>query len=93
MIRKYHNYKMQTNPWRREEEPHNNHETQGRQTKQNKQLSLPRQDGCKTRLDILSVQQKHKTITDSHNGSNNKQQVGMRTHRRLRRAVWRRSLI
>ena len=29
MIRKYHNYKLQTNPWHREEEPHNNHETPG----------------------------------------------------------------
>ena len=41
MIRKYHNYKLQTNPWHREEEPHNNHETPGRQTKQSNQLSLP----------------------------------------------------
>ena len=31
MIRKYHNHKLQTNPWHREEEPHNNHETPGRQ--------------------------------------------------------------
>ena len=29
-IRKYH--KQQTNPWHREEEPLNNHETPGRQT-------------------------------------------------------------
>ena len=27
MIRKYHNHKLQTNPWHREEEQHNNHET------------------------------------------------------------------
>ena len=33
MIRKYHNHKLQTNPWHREEEPHNNHETPGRQSK------------------------------------------------------------
>ena len=26
MIRKYDNHKLQTNPWHREEEPHNNHE-------------------------------------------------------------------
>ena len=38
---KYHNHKLQTNPWYREEEPHNNHETPGRQTKQRNQLSLP----------------------------------------------------
>ena len=30
----------------------NNHETPGRQTKQNNQLSLPHQDDCKTRMDI-----------------------------------------
>ena len=37
MIRKYHNHKLQTIPWHQEEEPHNNHETPGRQTKQSKQ--------------------------------------------------------
>ena len=36
MIRKYH--KMQTKQWHREEEPHNHHETPGRQTKQNKEV-------------------------------------------------------
>ena len=40
MIRKYHNHKLQTNPRHREEEPNNNHETPGRQTKQSNQLSL-----------------------------------------------------
>ena len=34
MIRKYHNHKLQTNLWHREEEPHNNHETPVRQAKQ-----------------------------------------------------------
>ena len=48
----YHNYKLQTNPWHREEELHNNHETSGRQTKQSNQFSLPHQDDCKTRMDI-----------------------------------------
>ena len=47
MIRKYHNHKLQTNPWHREEEPHNHHETPGRQTKQSNQLSLPHQDDAK----------------------------------------------
>ena len=46
MIRKYHNHKLQTNPWHREEEQHNNHETPGRKTKQSNQLSLPHQDDC-----------------------------------------------
>ena len=39
MIRKYHTHKLQTNQWHREEEPHNNHETPGRQTKQINRLS------------------------------------------------------
>ena len=52
MIRKYHNHKLQTNHWHREEEPLNNHETPGRQTKQSNQLSLHHQDYCKTRMDI-----------------------------------------
>ena len=38
--------------WHREEELHNNHETQGRQTKQSNQLFLSHQDDCKTRIDI-----------------------------------------
>ena len=33
----YHNHKLQTNGWHHEEEPHNNHETPGRQ--QNKATS------------------------------------------------------
>ena len=67
MIRKYHNQKLQTNLWHCEEQPHNNHETPGRQTKQSNQLSLPHQDDCKTK--------KHRMITESHNGSNNQQQI------------------
>ena len=40
MIRKYHNHKLQTTPWHREEEPLSHHKTPGRQIKQSKQLSL-----------------------------------------------------
>ena len=47
MVRKYHNFQLETNPWHREEEPHINHETQGRQTKQSNQ----HRDDCKTRMD------------------------------------------
>ena len=75
MIRKYHNHKLQINPWHREEEPHNNHETPGRQTKQSNQLSLLHQDDCKTRRGIKKHTTKYRTITESHNGSNNKQHV------------------
>ena len=52
MIKKYHNRKPQTNHRHREEEPHNNHETLGRKAMQSRQLSLPHQDDCKTRMDI-----------------------------------------
>ena len=38
-------------------------------------LSLPHQDDCNTRMDIKQRTTKHRTITDSHNGSNNKQKV------------------
>ena len=33
MIGKYHNHKLQTTPWHREEESHNNHKTPGRLSK------------------------------------------------------------
>ena len=75
MIRKYHNHKLQTNPWHREEEPHNNHKAPGRQTKQSNQLSLRHQGDRKTRRDIKKRKTKQRTITESNNGSNNKQQV------------------
>ena len=50
-------------------------ETPGRQIKQSNQLSLSHQDDCNTRMDIKLRTTKHRTITDSHNGSNNKQKV------------------
>ena len=48
MIRKYHNHKPQTNPWHREEEPLNHHETPGRQIKlkTGQKLLLVIIDGC-----------------------------------------------
>ena len=49
MIRKFHNHKLQTNPWHRKS--HNNHETSERQTKQSNKLSLLHQDDCETRMD------------------------------------------
>ena len=75
MSRKYHNHKPQTNPWHQEEEQHNHHETPRRKNKQSNQLYLPRQDDYKTRMDIKQRRTKHRTITDSKNGSNNKQKV------------------
>ena len=52
MIRKYHNHKLQTTLWHREEEPLNHHQTPERQIKQSNQPSLPHQDDCNTRMDI-----------------------------------------
>ena len=52
MIRKYHNNKLQTTPWYREEEQLNHHETSGKQIKQSNQPSLPHQDDCNKRMDI-----------------------------------------
>ena len=59
MIRKYHNHKLQTTPWHREEEPLNHHETPGRQIKQSNQPSHPHQDDCNTRMDIKQRTTKH----------------------------------
>ena len=75
MIRKCHNHKPQTTLWHREKEPLNRHETPGRQIKQTNQLSLPHQDDCNTTMGIKQRTTIHRTIRDSHNGSNNKQKV------------------
>ena len=40
MIRKYHNHELETNPWHREEEQHNNYETDTRKTNKAKQPGL-----------------------------------------------------
>ena len=53
------------NPWHREEEPLNHHETPGRQIKQSNQLSLPHQDDCNTTMDIKLRKTKHRTIIHS----------------------------
>ena len=63
MIRKCHNHKLQTNPWQRKNEPHYNHETTGRQTKQSNDTSLPDQDDCKTRMDIKQRTTAHTPTT------------------------------
>ena len=63
------------NPVAPREEPLNHHGTQGRQIKQSNQPPLPHQDDCNTRTDTKQRATKPRTITDSHNGSNNKQKV------------------
>ena len=70
MTRKYHNYKLQTKPRHREEEPHNNHETPERQTKHSNKLSLPHRDDCKTRMDTKSLSDDNQAaITDAFNST------------------------
>ena len=51
MISKYNNHKLQKNLRYREEEPHENQETSGRQTRQSDQLSFPHRNDCKTKMD------------------------------------------
>ena len=65
MIRKCHNHKLQTNLWHHEEEPHNNHKTPGRQTKQSNLLSLPHRDDCKTRMTQSNAQQNIEQLQSS----------------------------
>ena len=65
MIRKYHNHKLQTTPWHREEEPLNHHETPGRQIKQSNQLSLPHQDDCNPEISQVPFNVFMITITAS----------------------------
>ena len=67
MIRKYHNHKLQTNQWHREEEAHNH--------KQSNQLSFPHQDDCKTRIDITYRTTKHTTIKTPTTGVHNQQRI------------------
>ena len=76
MIRKYNNHKLHTNPWHREEEPHNNHETPGKQTKQSNQLSLPHQDDAKLEWTKSNVQQNIEQLQTTTTGItiNNKSQ-------------------
>ena len=71
MIRKYHNNKLQTNPWHREEEPHNNHKTPGRQTKQSNQISLPHQDDSKTRMVLKYISVLHARLRNKCSNLNN----------------------
>ena len=84
MLRKYHNRKPQTTRWHHEEEPPNHHETPGRQIKQSNQLSLPHQDDCNTRMDTKQRTTNHRTVTDCHNESNNKQKSLQQQNHHLR---------
>ena len=64
MIRKYHNHKLQTSP-----RPHNNHETPGRQSSSLFPIEMS------AKLEWTQSNAQHRTITESHNGSNNQQQI------------------
>ena len=60
MIRKYHNHKLQTTPWHREEEPLNHHKTPGRQIKQSNQNEATRIATGATKL--VSINNLYKEI-------------------------------
>ena len=81
MIRKYHKHKTQTTLRHRDKEPLNH------QNKQSNQLSLPHQDDFNTRTDTKQRTTKQRTITDSHNGNNNKQKVNNNRTTALERTV------
>ena len=70
MIRKYHNYKLQTCPQHREVEPQNiySDKTSKRKQKQSNQLFLPPQDDCKTRTQSNTHQNKDQHRTPTNNG-------------------------
>ena len=63
MFRKYHNRTLHTNPRHREEEPQNINSNKTINTKQ--QLSIPRQDDCKTIKDTKKCTPKTKATTES----------------------------
>ena len=57
MIRKYHNHILQTNPLHPQGEPHNNHETPGRQTKPETSSLFPIKMIAKLEGTLRNVQQ------------------------------------
>ena len=56
MIRKYHNHKLQTDPWHHEEEPHRNHEAPGTETKQSKMIAKLERTQSYTQQNIEQLQ-------------------------------------
>ena len=58
MIRKYHNHKLQTNPWQHEEEPHMNHEPPGRKNSKATSSLFPTNVVAKLELTESNAQQK-----------------------------------
>ena len=62
MIRKYHNHTLHTIPRHSEEEPQiTNRNKIRKKLKQSNQLSIPQQDGCKTRKDTCIPKQRPNT--------------------------------
>ena len=68
IMRKYDNDKLQINPWHHEDEPHNNHKTSGRHTKQLALSSSPSEshDGSNNQLQINN---NRTTSSQSHWGT------------------------
>ena len=72
MIRKYHNHKLQINPWPRKEEPHNTQETRGRQK-------------GKTTSSLFSINMIAKL--EQSNGTNNQQRINNNRSTTLERRI------
>ena len=78
MIKKYQNHKLQTNLWHHEEEPHNNHETPGRQKRKATNSLFSIEMIAKLEWSQSNKQQS-RTVIESHNGSNNQLRINNRT--------------
>ena len=74
MIRKYHNHKLQINPWPRKEEPHNTQETRGRQK-------------GKTTSSLFSINMIAKLEQTQSNGTNNQQRINNNRSTTLERRI------
>ena len=74
MIRKYHNHKLQINPWPRKEESHNTQETRGRQK-------------GKTTSSLFSINMIAKLEQTQSNGTNNQQRINNNRSTTLERRI------
>ena len=69
IVRKYHNHILQTNPWYREEERHNNHETHEDKLAKAISSSLPIKMIAKQEWTQSNVQQYTEQLQKTNNGS------------------------
>ena len=70
MIKKYHNHKLQTNPWHCKEELQNNHKALGRQTKESNSSFFPIEKIAKLELISSNAQKIEQIQTPKLGGLN-----------------------